>query len=102
MHSAAPTNLDIDCHVSNTNWNESILLAPSKLTVLGPCKPTVSDTLPASYEYTQIPLLQLMFVIGISFAKQVADPERKLVPLSPTINIPPFPSVVLDPIPSDP
>ena len=31
-----------------------------------------------------------------------ADPERKLVPLSPTINIPPFPSVVLDPIPSDP
>ena len=31
-----------------------------------------------------------------------ADPEIKLVPLSPTINIPPFPSVVLDPIPSDP
>ena len=89
MHSAAPINLDIDCHVSNTNWNESILLAPRKLIVLGPCKPTVSDTLPASYEYTQIPLLQLMFVNGTCFAKQVADPENLRGPFPPTINIVP-------------
>ena len=38
------------------------------------------------------------FLLRITFA----DPEIKLFPGSPTINIPPFPSVVLDPIPSDP
>ena len=48
MHSAAPTNLDIDCHVSNINVNELSLLAPRKLIVLGPCKPTVSAIKPDS------------------------------------------------------
>ena len=40
--------------------------------------------------------------IGLLLTNVTADPERKLFPLSPTINIPPLPSVVLDPIPSDP
>ena len=40
--------------------------------------------------------------IGLLLTNVTADPERKLVPLSPTINIQPFQSVVLDPIPSDP
>ena len=49
LHSAAPVNLDIDCHVSNINWNESILLAPTPaLITLEPYCPTVSATLPAS------------------------------------------------------
>jgi len=41
-----------------------------------------------------------VFVSAITWL-HTADPEIKFVPLSPTINIPPLPSVVLDPIPSD-
>ena len=40
--------------------------------------------------------------VGAYLGNVTADPEIQVFPLSPTINIPPPPSVVLDPIPSDP